>query len=49
VFFLAEGCEQSGDVTPGTPHTGPTPDDECGGDAGGWIVPAGMTATGIQQ
>jgi hypothetical protein len=32
-----------------TPVTGPAPSNECGGDAGGWIVAAGSTATGTLQ
>lgn len=47
VVFQSETC--SGGAAPGTPKTGPTPSDECGGDAGGLIVPAGSTATGLLQ
>jgi hypothetical protein len=47
IDFHSEAC--SGGAAPGTPVTGPTPDVECGGDAGGWIVPTGSTAVGILQ
>jgi hypothetical protein len=47
VVFQSEAC--SGGASPGTPKTGPTPSDECGGDAGGRIVPAGSVATGVLQ
>jgi hypothetical protein len=41
VVFQSETC--SGGAAPGTPVTSP-PNAECGGDAGGFIVPAGSTA-----
>jgi hypothetical protein len=46
VVFQSESC--SGGAAPGTPVTSP-PTSECGGDAGGLIVPAGSSATGILQ
>jgi hypothetical protein len=46
VSFGSEPCGGGGT---GTPVTGPTPIQECGGDAGGLIVPAGSTATGVLQ
>lgn len=46
VMFQSEAC--SGGAAPGTPHTSP-PTAECGGDAGGLIVPAGSVATGVLQ
>jgi hypothetical protein len=47
VDFHSEAC--SGGAAPGTPVTGPTPDKECGGDAGGLLVPAGNLAVGVFQ
>jgi hypothetical protein len=46
VVFQSEGC--SGGAAPGTPVTSP-PTAECGGDAGGLIVPAGSAATEVLQ
>ncbi len=46
VVFQSESC--SGGAAPGTPHTSP-PASECGGDAGGLIVPKGSVATGVLQ
>jgi hypothetical protein len=46
VVFQNEAC--SGGAAPGTPHTSP-PTAECGGDAGGLIVPAGSAATQTLQ
>jgi hypothetical protein len=46
VVFQSEAC--SGGAAPGTPKTSP-PTGECGGDAGGLIVPAGSAAIGILQ
>jgi hypothetical protein len=46
VVFQSETC--SGGAAPGTPITSP-PSAECGGDAGGLIVPAGSAATGVLQ
>jgi hypothetical protein len=46
VVFQSEAC--SGGAAPGIPHTSP-PTAECGGDAGGLVVPAGSVATGVLQ
>ena len=51
IDYSSEVCSV-GHVSPGTPANGPAPTNECGGDAGGFIVPvasSGMAATGNLQ
>jgi hypothetical protein len=50
VDYGLEACSTAiGPSTAGNPVTGPAPINECGGDAGGLLVPVGTTSTGVQQ